>query len=162
MSAVFGPQYNGLAVFGAQESNGTGITPVTSDTSATYSVRTKVSSDTSASYAIQTAGTVTSDCAATYNIRAAVRSDVSAAYELREILVGAYWPTPAQVLSGVVYGPTGSEYTGTATGSTGPTAAEIAAAVIAALPVVQANLVQVRGQTIEGSGSETDPWGPSA
>jgi len=44
-------------------------------------------------------------------------------------VAGAYWPTPAQVLLGVMYGPTGVEYTGTLTGGTGPTAEDIAAAV---------------------------------
>ena len=47
-------------------------------------------------------------------------------------------------------------------GSTGPTASEIALAVLAAMndtpPSV--NMTQVRGQTISGSGSESDPWGP--
>jgi len=40
-----------------------------------------------------------------------------------------YWPTPAQVLAGVSYGPTGADYLGTATGGTGATADEVAAAV---------------------------------
>lgn len=34
---------------------------------------------------------------------------------------GAVWPTPDQVLSGIPYGPTGADYTGTATGGTGTT-----------------------------------------
>lgn len=44
----------------------------------------------------------------------------------------------------------------------GPTAAEIATAVLAQMmaSVVPANLVQVRGQTVNGVGSEADPWGP--
>ncbi len=42
---------------------------------------------------------------------------------------GAYWPLPSQVLAGIVYGPTGSDYTGTATAGAYPTAADIAAAV---------------------------------
>lgn len=41
----------------------------------------------------------------------------------------AHWPTPDQVLAGVTYGPTGADYTGTATGGSGLTAEEIAAAV---------------------------------
>ena len=43
-------------------------------------------------------------------------------------------------------------------------AADVAAAVLAALQAspLPVNLVQVRGQVIDGSGSETDPWGPSA
>lgn len=38
-------------------------------------------------------------------------------------------PVPEQVLLGVVYGPTGADYTGTAQGGSGPSAADIAAAV---------------------------------
>lgn len=41
----------------------------------------------------------------------------------------AVWPTPDQVLSGITYGPTGADYTGTATAGGYPTAADIAAAV---------------------------------
>ena len=43
-----------------------------------------------------------------------------------------------------------------------PTAPEIAASVLVALQagIIPANIVQVRGQTIGGSGSEQDPWGP--
>lgn len=47
-----------------------------------------------------------------------------------------------------------------ASGSSAPTAAEIVAALEAAiLPV---NLTQVRGQSLSGSGLESDPWGPEA
>jgi len=47
-------------------------------------------------------------------------------------------------------------------GSTGPTAAEIAAAVLATLQsnTTPTNLVQIKGQPINGAGSEADPWGP--
>ena len=47
-------------------------------------------------------------------------------------------------------------------GSTGPTASEIAAAVLAQLQAtaIPVNMVQVRGQTLSGAGSEADPWGP--
>lgn len=41
----------------------------------------------------------------------------------------AIWPTPDQVLSGITYGPTGADYTGTATAGGSPTAEDIAAAV---------------------------------
>ena len=41
----------------------------------------------------------------------------------------AVWPTPDQVLSGITYGPTGADYTGTATAGGYPSAADIAAAV---------------------------------
>ena len=42
---------------------------------------------------------------------------------------GAVYPTPDQVLSGITYGPTGADYTGTATAGSYPSAADIAAAV---------------------------------
>lgn len=47
-------------------------------------------------------------------------------------------------------------------GSTGPTAGEIASAVLAQLQAtaIPVNMVQVKGQTLSGSGSEADPWGP--
>jgi hypothetical protein len=50
-------------------------------------------------------------------------------------------------------------------GSNAPTAAQNAAAVWAhaqrgLTEQVDANLVQVKGQTVNGSGSEADPWGP--
>ena len=47
-------------------------------------------------------------------------------------------------------------------GSTGPTAADIAAAVLATLQTntIPTNMVQVKGQAINGAGSEADPWGP--
>ncbi len=46
-------------------------------------------------------------------------------------------------------------------GSTGPSAADIAAAVIAAMNATppDVNMVQVKGQTITGAGSEADPGG---
>ena len=71
-------------------------------------------------------------------------------------------PLPEQVLLGVTYGPTGADYTGTATGGSGPSAADIAASVIAALQAtaIPVNLTKVRGQVINGGGTEEDPWGP--
>ncbi|MBV5330608.1 MAG: hypothetical protein JZU65_23755 [Chlorobium sp.] len=47
-------------------------------------------------------------------------------------------------------------------GSTGPTAAEIAAAVVVALnaTTIPVNTVEIKGQVISGSGTEIDPWGP--
>lgn len=48
-------------------------------------------------------------------------------------------------------------------GSTGPSAAEIAAAVLAALQATEipVNVESVNGQPIKGSGTETDPWNPA-
>ena len=47
-------------------------------------------------------------------------------------------------------------------GSTGPTAAEIAAEVLSTLlaNTIPTNMVKVKGQDINGAGSEADPWGP--
>lgn len=47
-------------------------------------------------------------------------------------------------------------------GVTGPSAADIAAALLAALAstTIPVDMVKVKGQTISGSGSEADPWGP--
>lgn len=47
-------------------------------------------------------------------------------------------------------------------GAAGPSAAQIAAAVLASLlsSVLPANTVQIKGQPIAGNGSEADPWRP--
>jgi hypothetical protein len=47
-------------------------------------------------------------------------------------------------------------------GSTGPTASEIAAAVLAAMNATPpgVNVVKVTGATITGTGTDADPWGP--
>lgn len=54
------------------------------------------------------------------------------------------------------------ERTLTSGAGTAPTAEEVAAAVLAAAQAspMSANMVQVKGQTITGAGSEADPWGP--
>jgi hypothetical protein len=48
-------------------------------------------------------------------------------------------------------------------GSTGPTAAEIAAQVLAVLQAqtIPVDMRKVNGQNIGGAGSESDPWGPA-
>ena len=47
-------------------------------------------------------------------------------------------------------------------GSSGPTTAEITAAVMAALnaTAIPVNMTQVKGQVITGAGTEISPWGP--
>ena len=47
-------------------------------------------------------------------------------------------------------------------GSTGPTAAEIATEVLAVLSAttIPVNMMQVKGQPLSGAGTEADPWGP--
>lgn len=72
------------------------------------------------------------------------------------------YPSPSDVRLGVVYGPA-SEYTGTYQGSiTWPSAQDIAQGVLALLltAAIPVNLVQVKGQTINGAGTESNPWGP--
>lgn len=48
-------------------------------------------------------------------------------------------------------------------GSTAPTAAEVAAEVLAVLQAntIPVNMTQVKGQTIVGTGVEADPWSPA-
>lgn len=48
------------------------------------------------------------------------------------------------------------------TGGGGPTAADIAAAVLASLnsSTIPVDVRKIKGQTINGSGVEADPWGP--
>jgi len=57
---------------------------------------------------------------------------------------------------------TSAAFATTAVGGSGPTVAEIVAAVLAALQAtaIPVNMTQVRGQPINGAGSEADPWGP--
>lgn len=57
---------------------------------------------------------------------------------------------------------TSAAYTTTAIGGSGPTAAEIAAELLSSLQAtaIPVNLTKVRGQTIGGSGTAVDPWGP--
>ncbi len=45
----------------------------------------------------------------------------------------------------------------------GPTTADITAAVLAALQAtaIPVNIIQIKGQPLNGSGTETDPWGPA-
>jgi hypothetical protein len=73
--------------------------------------------------------------------------------------VTGVYPDPATVLAGVAYGPSGADYTGTLAWTS---AADISAAVLAALQAtaIPVNLTKVRGQTIGGSGTAVDPWGP--
>jgi hypothetical protein len=49
-------------------------------------------------------------------------------------------------------------------GSSGPTATEIAAAVIAGLmaTTIPVNMAKVNGQALAGAGTEASPWGPGA
>lgn len=87
-----------------------------------------------------------------------LRFPVPGNYEIRGNLNATIVPT-----SGVyVERKTSAAYVTTAVGSTGPTVADIAAEVIARLmaTVIPANAVQIKGQAINGAGTEADPWGP--
>ena len=53
--------------------------------------------------------------------------------QILQSAITAVYPQPDQVLSGIPYGPTGADYTGTATAGSYPSAADIAAAVRADL-----------------------------
>lgn len=57
---------------------------------------------------------------------------------------------------------TSAAFATTAIGGSGPTAADIAAAVIALAQTtpIQADLRRVTGQAINGAGTEANPWGP--
>lgn len=50
----------------------------------------------------------------------------------------------------------------TSSGGSGPTAAEIAAAILAAAQItpLHADMRRVQGQSLTGSGTEASPWGP--
>lgn len=73
-----------------------------------------------------------------------------------------YYPDPADVRLGTMYGPTGTEYTGTMAegGGSYPTAEQIAAAVLAALnaTTIPVDVRKTLGEQIVGSGTEADPW----
>lgn len=57
---------------------------------------------------------------------------------------------------------TSAAYVTTSVGGSGPSAESIAAAVLAAAQItpIHSDVRKVRGQTVVGSGSEVDPWGP--
>ena len=90
----------------------------------------------------------------------AVYTDDAAVSGSAQGQVTGVYPDPATVLAGVAYGPSGADYTGTLAWSS---ASDISAALLAALQAtaIPVNMTQVRGQTIGGSGSAVDPWGPS-
>ena len=74
------------------------------------------------------------------------------------------WPLSSDVRLGVIYGPTGAEYTGTMIegGGTYPTAESIAAAVVSALQgtTISVNIKQVNDVTVQGAGTKLNPWQP--
>lgn len=57
---------------------------------------------------------------------------------------------------------TSAAFATTSVGGSGPTAAQVADEVMARLmaTAIPANTVQIKGQVIDGSGTEADPWGP--
>ena len=82
------------------------------------------------------------------------------------VVGGAVWPDPADVRLGVVYGPTGVEYTGTLV--PGADADGIAAAVWAyagrtLTGMAECNVKQVNDVPLAGAGVPgADPWRPAA
>lgn len=58
---------------------------------------------------------------------------------------------------------TSAAYATTAVGGSGPTAGDIAAAVLAALnaTTIPVDIQKIRGQGLKGVGSEADPWNPA-
>jgi hypothetical protein len=79
------------------------------------------------------------------------------------VVAGIVWPATSDVRLGVTYGPTGSEYTGTMTGGSGPSASDIAAAVVAALgaTTIPVNVQQINSKPLTGSGTPADPMRPA-
>lgn len=75
------------------------------------------------------------------------------------------WPAESDVRLGVTYGPTGTEYTGAMTGGSGPSASEIAAAVVAAMQTsptpFPSNVTHFNGNPTVGSGQPNDPVRPA-
>ena len=132
---------------------------VFSDSPASYAIRAAVQADGAASYPVRSVAQA--DAAGTYAVRSAVWSDAGASYAVQGALVSVWadatasyfvdgvvasgvYPSQTTVLAGVQYGPTGVEYTGLLTvGSTGPTAAEIAATVRADLAAELLQLTKV-------------------
>ena len=72
------------------------------------------------------------------------------------------WPLSSDVRLGVIYGPTGTEYTGTMAegGGSYPTAESIAAAVVSALQgtTIPVDARLMNGAPVVGDGSELNPW----
>ena len=75
-----------------------------------------------------------------------------------------FYPDPSDVRLGVTYGPTGSEYVGTMAGGSGPSASDIAAAVVAAMQTsptpFPSNVTHFNGNPTQGSGQPNDPVRP--
>ena len=75
------------------------------------------------------------------------------------------WPLSSDVRLGVIYGPTGTEYTGTMAegGGTYPTAESIAAAVLAAMQAnpPPTNTVMVNHVPLQGDGTPANPMRPA-
>ncbi len=82
-----------------------------------------------------------------------------------EVISITYYPDPSDVRLGVTYGPTGTEYTGTMTGGSGPSASDIAAAVVAAMQTsptpFPSNVTHFNGNPTVGSGQPNDPVRPA-
>jgi len=78
---------------------------------------------------------------------------------VEDIAPATGYPSPSDVRTGVVYGPA-SEYTGTYAGGTGPTAAEIAEAILAAAQItpIYSDNRKINGANVIGDGSAGNQW----
>lgn len=119
-----------------------GVTAVTSDSAASYFILAKVSADGVAAYAIRAA--VAADASASYAILAvgAVASDSNASYAIRAA-VAADCVASYSISAG-----------------SNPTAAQIAAAVVAALnaTTIPVDAKKMNGAVILGDGSSGNLW----
>lgn len=147
------------------------------DQSAAYAIRAAVASDLAGSYAIQTAGTVTTGLDAAYAVRGSVAGDISVGYQIAAAVqaeVAAAYAVRAAVQKDLAAGYSVSDsvtnvsadivftYAINGVSPSYPSAESIAAAVMALAQItpIHADMRKVKGQTVTGSGTSGDPWGP--
>ena len=151
--------------------------PVSSDTSASYSILTAgaVTSDTASTYAIR--GVVQSDASVAYELRGAVQSTLSGGYDIRQAVASDTSASYAVTSLAVVTSDLVAAYTVTGTAGlseadiaaiwaygvrtiTGPTAADIAAAILAQaqLTPIYADARKMNGAAMLGDGTAGNLW----
>lgn len=143
---------------------------------ASYNLRGSVSADLVPGYGIQNAGTVTSDLVLAYRLRAMAQSDASISYELRGVVqaslaenfalrtASASDLSTSYAVAGAVSAVSSDlacSYSVFGMAVSGPSAAEIAAAVIAAAQAspIWADVRDIRGHALTGSGQVGDEFG---
>ncbi len=94
-----------------------------------WSVRGLVAGSLPGAWSVLAAGAASGVLAGGWSVRGLSSASLAGAWSVQSEPGTAVYPLPGQVVAGVVYGPTGIEYTGTYAGTTGPSAVEIAAAV---------------------------------